>query len=891
MKYQLLIKLTLAISAVLLFVSCSSKIPVSIPPTESAGIDLNETPMISATQFVPFSTTLIEVQPTTSHWHVLAFGEDDLIRQQYGNFHQHGAYFPNSIFIPAPSVLEYDLNNKYDRFVTTIMLQQDCISSDADGAFFVIELDGEVVYRSQMMFYNSDPVEVSLDLNNVRKIRLETYTSTNIGASDPSMSCDSTIWGDPILYTDKPRIDENPSLSLLAPDLSLVKGTGNVMAEFFISPDGNDLNLGTKDQPFATIQHARDEIRLLNREMTGQIIVNLREGTFRIQDTIEFTEIDSGSNGYEIIYRAYNEEKPIISGGVEVFGFVPVEGQHYWKLDVPEGVKPFRNLYINGKRALRAQTELPVLGVDFWKGEWSDRDGIVMAPNEPGWWIPMTDQWGRLGLVMEPADLPSFSRPQDLELHTNLQWIDIRSRVEDIVQLENGRYAFKMYQPYFSWQQNLKYVGWENWPEPGGDFYNPTWNRPFLIENALELINQPGEWYYNKDTRELYYYPREGDEINSIETVISQTEQLMTLNGAGIGKEIHSLVFEGITFAHNSWMRASLYGIGNNSVAEIVDGEGALFCCGPSYFSISPLSSILLDDARNIRFTQNVFQHIGSAGLGMDNNVFDIEIIGNVFYDLSDAGIKMGSLYDQAYIDKPGEGLVRDILINNNLVYQSGVEYWGAYAIIGHFVQKVEISHNYIYEAPNSGIGIFGGGISEYDSVTTGQNLILNNRVEMVSMMGDTSDYTLGGSDAGAIYLTGNKIPSVVKGNYVKDVIHNYTCFYLDLAGNINLSIENNVCDNAPIWIAIWYGEESNAPPSVDGDNLITNTYTNSPKALSTTNWQVLSETKEYHSDVLDIHIYNTHNIEGSDWPQEALSIIENAGLEEDYQYLLGLLN
>lgn len=81
-----------------------------------------------------------------------------------------------------------------------------------------------------------------------------------------------------------------------------------------MSPEGNDANPGTIDRPFATIERARDAVREINRNMTGDIIVYLRDGTYRLERTLEFDERDSGTNGYRVIYQAYPGESPIISG-------------------------------------------------------------------------------------------------------------------------------------------------------------------------------------------------------------------------------------------------------------------------------------------------------------------------------------------------------------------------------------------------------------------------------------------------------------------------------------------------------------------------------------------------------------------------------------------------
>ncbi|MEJ2399547.1 MAG: VWA domain-containing protein [Gammaproteobacteria bacterium] len=56
-------------------------------------------------------------------------------------------------------------------------------------------------------------------------------------------------------------------------------------AEFFVSPEGNDSNSGTRAEPFATIAHARDAVRGLS-DRNEPITVYLREGTHYLPETL-----------------------------------------------------------------------------------------------------------------------------------------------------------------------------------------------------------------------------------------------------------------------------------------------------------------------------------------------------------------------------------------------------------------------------------------------------------------------------------------------------------------------------------------------------------------------------------------------------------------------------
>ncbi len=87
--------------------------------------------------------------------------------------------------------------------------------------------------------------------------------------------------------------------------------------EIFVSAEGDDNNAGTVDQPFKTIEKARDAIRGIPEASRpeGGIVVNIMGGTYPVSDTIVFDENDSGTKEKPIIYKAYNGEKVSFIGG------------------------------------------------------------------------------------------------------------------------------------------------------------------------------------------------------------------------------------------------------------------------------------------------------------------------------------------------------------------------------------------------------------------------------------------------------------------------------------------------------------------------------------------------------------------------------------------------
>ena len=295
---------------------------------------------------------------------------------------------------------------------------------------------------------------------------------------------------------------------------------------FYVTVNGNDNNPGTADKPFATIEHARDVVRTINTTMSGPIIVYIHGGTYPISQPIQFLQEDSGQNGYNVIYRAVDGETPIFSGGIEVSGWQQLPNSQIWKTVLPD-VSGFRQLYVNGVRAQRAASQEPITGLRWAAGNFSDRDGIVVSANK----------------------LPNLSRPQDLELHWIYDWNDMRLLVQSIDKNSDGTETIWMKQPYFS------YALWMGTGDNNTHQWYPKYNVSFYLENALELLNKPGQWYYNADTHELFYMPRTGEDMTTANVIIPQTQTLMEITGGLVGQEVHNISFEGLSFDYAGWTR------------------------------------------------------------------------------------------------------------------------------------------------------------------------------------------------------------------------------------------------------------------------------------------------------------------------------------------------
>ena len=54
-------------------------------------------------------------------------------------------------------------------------------------------------------------------------------------------------------------------------------------------------------------------------------------------------------------------------------------------------------------------------------------------------------------------------------------------------------------------------------------------NSAFYLTNAMELLDEPGEWYHYIESRKIYYYPRKGEKISK--AVVPGIETLVWVEG------------------------------------------------------------------------------------------------------------------------------------------------------------------------------------------------------------------------------------------------------------------------------------------------------------------------------------------------------------------------
>lgn len=285
-------------------------------------------------------------------------------------------------------------------------------------------------------------------------------------------------------------------------------------AEFFVSPHGNDTNPGTKARPFRTLDAARQAVR--SSERNREKIIWLRKGNYELDKPLQLTAEDSGSTDKPVIYRAHPGEKVRIAGGRQITDFKPVTNEkilnrlipnargHVYEADLKSaGIEEYGK---PGGGGLELFFEDNPMTPARWPNE-----GFVKIAGlvEPGTVNVRGRKGSKTGKFMYDGDRPKrWAQENDIRLHGYWfwDWSDERHKVESI---DVEKHIISVVPPYHRY-----------------GYRTGQW---FYAMNILAEIDTPGEWYLDRDTGILYFWPP--TPVEKGRAVISVSNQLINLAG------------------------------------------------------------------------------------------------------------------------------------------------------------------------------------------------------------------------------------------------------------------------------------------------------------------------------------------------------------------------
>ncbi|HEY6900564.1 MAG TPA: right-handed parallel beta-helix repeat-containing protein, partial [Puia sp.] len=466
-------------------------------------------------------------------------------------------------------------------------------------------------------------------------------------------------------------------------------------------------------------------------------------------------------------------EVPVLSGGVDVKGWKKVKGAAYWEADLPVA-GGFRQLWVDGKKAVRAR--------DVNRDDDMQRIVAVDKKNQV-MWIPAS------------GNLPKSVGQLEMVIHQ--MWAIAVLRVKTM-----GRVGDRV---KLTFREPEGHIEFEHpWPAAVIDSgHKQNGNSAYYLTNALEFLDEPGEWYADVAKGKLYYWPRAGEDMSRVRVVAPVLTKLVEVQGT-IDRPVSHVEWRGIGFSYSGWMRPSEQGhVPLQAGMYLLDAYKLKIPGTPDKKGLEnqawigrPPGAVEVSYANDIRFVGCRFEHLASTGLDFIRGTSGDSISRCVFQDIGGTGIQMGVYSDPAfethlpYNPSDSREVCHDEFVLNNLVRDVTNEDWGCVGISAGYVHDVRIEHNEVSEVAYSGICVGWGW-------TRTVNCMKNNRI-----IGNyVHHYARHMFDVGGIYtlsaqpgtlIEENRIDSIYHPVYAHDPKH-WFYFYFD-EGSSYITIRNNWC-------------------------------------------------------------------------------------------------
>ncbi len=510
-------------------------------------------------------------------------------------------------------------------------------------------------------------------------------------------------------------------MTLLSGLLAAANPAGAV--EFHAAPDGSRTGEGTAADPLTLMDAQRKarEFRRLSEEVLDEPVkIVLHGGRYALDQPWYVRPEDSGSEASPTVFEPAGGEPVVFCGGVAVDGWSqlrePVPGLPEAALgkvfvaDAPfVGGRPreFRQLWVGDAKAVRART--PNAGELDRVLTWNVDEEVTTIPAREG----------------IDGDLRA------LEFVIYQQWEIAVLRVSEF-EPEGDHFRVRFHQP----ESRIQFE--HPWPAP---IMTDEHRAPYYLQNALCLLDSPGEWFHDQVAHKIYYWPREGEDLGT--AVVPVQETLLDVAGT-LDRPVEHVHFKGLHFKHTAWMRPALFGhVPHQAGMQMTEAYKMLPPGTPEKAALEnqawverPPGAARVWAGHDIRFERCRFEHLASAGLDAEHGLRRLEVEGCVFRDIAGSGLQLGRFQDggiethMPYQPADDREVSAGLRIANNLIHDCANEDWGCIGIAAGYVRESLIEHNHIDDLPYSGISLGWG----WTRLTTAQrdNRVRANRITRI---------------------------------------------------------------------------------------------------------------------------------------------------------------
>ena len=395
--------------------------------------------------------------------------------------------------------------------------------------------------------------------------------------------------------------------------------------EIHVSPDGAVNASGTANDPVPSLEAARKKAA----EQAGgtrPINVTFHEGEYRFDSTVKFTEADSGTAEAPITYKAAEGEKVVFKGSrlLDVTKLKKVDDKGILKR-LPENSRD-KVGYIDLKE--QGIEKLYAFKPDVMRDQISETDKEIQGED--------------VSIFLDNSEQTKSEWPNGFANFAKFEPVTAGGNGYNSINAAGGSFRYFDENPsrwtgakdaylggFFSYDYSYNRVLMGNIDTENKVIelkYGAAFgvvskqSRRWKVFNLLEEIDTPGEWYVDKDSLVLYYYPPYGLKNAKLE-IATLRDNMIKLDGADY------IRFEGITFSQTC--SNAIYATNDADNIEIVNCT--FRDIGGSAVYMKPTQSSPFADERestygagdNWRAEGNVFFNIGATALVMSGGRAD----------------------------------------------------------------------------------------------------------------------------------------------------------------------------------------------------------------------------------------------------------------------------
>ena len=510
--------------------------------------------------------------------------------------------------------------------------------------------------------------------------------------------------------------------------------------DLVVSPDGDDSNAGTLGAPLKTLERAKEILRTTDTD--EQITVWFREGTYTINNIVEFTSEDKDN----VLYRSYPNEKVYFSGSKDISGWseTTINGVRAFVTDckVDSDEDYFRSLFKGDKRLSRSN--YPKEGM-FKVADPSESEAIA-GTHAPDFFTFSVAFYAHTNQILD------FANASDVEVKVMHFWCDEHLPVHS-VDASTGRIeTTKLSAMRIRVDDN------------------------FIFENVKEALSLPGEWYLDRTEDKLYYIPEEGDTVENTVLQAGVNEQLFSFNGA------ENIAFQGIDFINTDWGTIDGKHTGNPFPTTHPLYKNIRYGADHPQAAYEIPSAIYIEGSSGIDFTDCRFENISYTAIKFDKGANNCDITSCEFKSIGANAVFING-------DMVVPATTKNINVTDCHIAYYGRIFNNAIGILLTHAYDCDLTNNEIHDGWYTGISVgWSWGYAEHPT----------NKINIC----DNLIYNIGNgwlSDMGGIYTLGVQPETVISGN----VVHNVGCdegaygyggwgIYLD-EGSSGMVVENNL--------------------------------------------------------------------------------------------------